>query len=73
VLDHDSPVPLHEQLAAILRERIRSGDLSGRVPSGKTLAQEYGVSHRTTERALATLKAEGLVVAVVGKGFYTVR
>ena len=60
-------------LFRFFRKHIRSGDLSGRVPSAKTLAQEQGVSHRTTERALATLKDEGLVVAVVGKGFYTVR
>ena len=64
-------MPLHEQLTDILREQIRSGKLSGRVPSAKTLAQEYEVSHRTTERALATLKDEGLVVAAHGKGFYT--
>ena len=44
----------------------------GLVPSAKSLAQEHGVSHQTTERALATLKDEGLVIAVVGKGFYTV-
>jgi DNA-binding GntR family transcriptional regulator len=73
VLDHDSPVPLHEQLATILREQIRARELTGRVPSGKTLAQRYEVSHRTSERALATLRDEGLVVAVIGKGYYVAR
>ena len=43
VLDHDSPVDLHEQLSNLLREQIKSGQLSGRIPSIKSLAQEYEV------------------------------
>lgn len=70
MLDHDSPTPLHEQVAAVLRNQIRAGELTGRVPSILTLAQEYGVSHRTSARALATLADEGLIVSVRGKGFY---
>jgi DNA-binding GntR family transcriptional regulator len=70
VLNHDSPVPLHEQLTAILRERIETGELTGRVPSILTLAQEYGISHRTSQRALTSLADAGLIVAVRGKGFY---
>jgi DNA-binding GntR family transcriptional regulator len=72
VLNHNSPVPLHEQLSGLLRDRIRSGELAGRVPSIITLAQEYEVSHRTSARALSTLAAEGLIVAVQGKGYYTI-
>jgi DNA-binding GntR family transcriptional regulator len=70
VLDHESPVPLNEQLAGLLREQIRSGKLTGRVPSILTLAQEHGVSHRTAAHALTRLKDEGLIVSVRGKGFY---
>lgn len=70
MLDHDSPVPLHEQLTSQLRDRIGAGELTGRVPSILTLAQEYGVSHRTAARALTTLKDEGVIVSVRGKGFY---
>jgi GntR family transcriptional regulator len=70
VLDHDSPVPLYEQLAAVLRGQIEDGSLTGRVPSILGLAQEYGVSHRTSAAALTILKDEGLIVSVRGKGFY---
>ena len=70
MLDHDAPVPLHEQLSQLLRQRIAAGELTGRVPSILTLAQEYGVSHRTAARALTTLKEEGTIVSVRGKGFY---
>jgi DNA-binding GntR family transcriptional regulator len=73
VIDHDSPVALHEQLASILRTMIADGQITGRVPSILALAQEYGVSHRTSQRALSTLAAEGLIVAVRGKGFYVRR
>ena len=73
MIDHHSPVPLHEQLAGILRTMIADGRIAGRVPSILTLAQEYGVSHRTSQRALATLADDGLIVAVRGKGFYIKR
>lgn len=73
VIDHDSPVPLHEQLASILRMMIANGKITGRVPSILTLAQEYEVSHRTSQRALTTLADEGLIVAVRGRGFYIKR
>jgi GntR family transcriptional regulator len=43
------------------------------VPSIITLAQDYGVSHRTSGRALRTLADEGLIVALHGKGFYVRR
>ena len=70
MVDHDSPRPLHEQLATLLRDQISSGALKRRVPSILSLAQEHGVSHRTAARALTTLKDEGLIIPVRGKGFY---
>jgi DNA-binding GntR family transcriptional regulator len=70
MLDHDSPVPLHEQLTVILRERITTGKLKGRVPSIVTLAQEYEVGHNTAQRALTTLRDEGLIVAAKGRGYF---
>jgi GntR family transcriptional regulator len=72
-LDLGSPVPLWQQLADILRAQVQSGEISGRLPSAKTLAQEYEVSHKTSERALHALVDEGLIVAVVGRGFYVNR
>jgi DNA-binding GntR family transcriptional regulator len=72
VIDHDLPMPLHEQLSGILRAKIASGEITSRVPSILSLAQEYGVSHRT-DHALQTLRDEGLIVVVRGKGFYVAR
>jgi GntR family transcriptional regulator len=70
MIDHGSPVPLHEQLTALLRGKIDSGNLQGRVPSILTLAQEYGISHRTAQRSLETLRDEGTIISVRGKGYY---
>lgn len=70
MLDRESPVDLHEQLASLLRKQISTGKLTGRIPSIKHLAQEHEVSTGTVERALATLKAENLVVPRVGRGFF---
>jgi DNA-binding GntR family transcriptional regulator len=71
-LDHDSPVPLWEQLAGQLRAEITSGRLTGRVPSATALAMSYGVSRDTALRALAELAAEGLTVARRGRGTFVV-
>jgi GntR family transcriptional regulator len=72
VVDHDSPTPVYVQLADILRDRIASGELTNRVPSVRTLAQEYGVSHITADKALRVLKDENLIRSVRGKGAYVI-
>jgi DNA-binding GntR family transcriptional regulator len=72
-IDHESGAKVYVQLADILRHRITSGDITGRVPSIKTLGQEYGVSHISAERALGILKEENLIYTVVGKGSYVKR
>jgi GntR family transcriptional regulator len=69
-IDHESATPLYVQLADLIREQIRSGELTGRVPSVKSLTQEHGVSHITAEKALDLLKTEGLIRSVIGKGTF---
>ena len=69
-IDHESSTPLYMQLAALLRGQIEDGTITKRLPSVKTLSQEYGVSHITAERALTTLKDDGLIIPVIGKGYY---
>ena len=69
-VDHDSPEPVYQQVAGILRRQIERGELTSRVPSVRTIAQEYGVSHITADRALSVLRQEGLIVSVRGKGSY---
>jgi DNA-binding GntR family transcriptional regulator len=71
-IDHDAEEPLYLQLAAILRSRIESGELERRVPSVKTLTQDYGVAQGPAERALAVLHSEGLIRSRMGRGHFVV-
>jgi DNA-binding GntR family transcriptional regulator len=70
MLNPDLPVPLWRQLVAELQARIDSGEWTARVPSIKTLAQEYETSHRTVETALTDMKDRGVIVAVEGRGYF---
>lgn len=70
MVDHDSAEPLYRQVAGMLRARIASGEITSRLPSLKTISQEYEVSHITAEKAVGLLRDEGLIVVVVGRGTY---
>src|SRR5579863_5395388 len=72
MIDRDGGPPPWMQLAAILRGQIASGQLSGRLPSEKYLAQQYQVAVGTVRKALAALRAEGLIRTEHGWGTYTV-
>ena len=72
-VDPDSATPLYVQVATLLRARIESGELTARLPSLRTITQEYGVSHITAEKAILVLREEGLVVTVIGRGTFVAR
>jgi DNA-binding GntR family transcriptional regulator len=71
-VDQLDPTPLWEQLAAILRDRIKAGDLQPRqvLPSEAHLQQEHGVSRGTVRRAVAFLGEQGWTVTVQGRGTF---
>jgi DNA-binding GntR family transcriptional regulator len=71
-IDHSAPEPVHLQLAGILRAQIASGELPPRsaLPSLTHLAAEHRLAVSTVQKALATLKAEGLIVTYKGRGTY---
>jgi GntR family transcriptional regulator len=72
--DYDplAPVPRYKQIAAILRERIESGQLEANrpIPSETDIQGEFGVARATARRAVAVLREEGLIVTVPGMGSY---
>ncbi|MGL4340318.1 MAG: GntR family transcriptional regulator [Rhodoglobus sp.] len=65
-------MPKYQQLAEVIRERVRSGDLrpGDKLPSETTLAQDHRKSLPTVRQALATLKAEGLIESRQGIGTF---
>ncbi len=64
----------YRQLASVLRDRIRSGQppAGGRMPSEKDLHDEFGLARETIRRALAVLRAEGLIDIRHGHGTFVV-
>jgi DNA-binding GntR family transcriptional regulator len=72
VIDREGKTPVYQQIAAILRDRITTGQiLPGRpVPSEPQLAGEFGVSRLTARKAVRVLADEGLVEVVTGRGAY---
>ncbi|HEV2376214.1 MAG TPA: winged helix-turn-helix domain-containing protein [Streptosporangiaceae bacterium] len=69
-VDHDLPVPPYRQLAAILRQRIADGELTGRLPGERYMAADFGVAIGTVRKALHILRGEGLIETVQGWGTY---
>lgn len=74
VIDRDGPIPPYRQIAAELRERIRSGKIppGRRIPSLVELEQQYHVARDTLRKAVKVLRDEGLVETVPGMGVYVV-
>jgi GntR family transcriptional regulator len=73
-IDPLGETPVYLQLAQILRDRIKSGDLQiGRpLPSLQTLMQQYEISRGTASRATGLLVTEGLARSVPGKGIFVI-
>lgn len=63
---------MYVQLADILRDQIRRGELQPRrpLPSIRTLQQTYEVSDGTVKKAVQILRDEGLVRTVTGRGVF---
>ncbi|MFJ5535194.1 GntR family transcriptional regulator [Streptomyces sp. NPDC093261] len=64
--------PRYVQIADDLRNKIQSGELQGgdRVPSENEISSSWSVSTITARQALATLRNEGLIEGVQGKGSF---
>ena len=73
MVSRDDPRPAYVQLAGILRERIASGAITGRLPSERELQQEFGTAPMTSRKAIRLLAEEGLVTTVPGRGSFVVR
>ncbi|MGP4092914.1 GntR family transcriptional regulator [Nonomuraea sp. KM90] len=75
MIDREGPVPPYKQVAAVLRQRIMSGQIppGRRIPSLTELEAEFGVARDTLRKAVQLLKDEGLVETVTGMGIYVVQ
>ena len=65
-------VPLHAEVAAVLRHQIMSGDRpsGSRLPALRELTEELGVARMTVIQAMNTLEDEGLIEKHSGRGTF---
>ncbi|NIK57906.1 GntR family transcriptional regulator [Kribbella shirazensis] len=72
MIDRVSGVPAYRQVAADLRGKISDGTYpaGSKLPSERTLIDDYGVSRITIREAIGLLRSEGLVVAEHGRGVF---
>ena len=63
---------LYQQLADSLRDKIYEGKYTfgDKLPSERSLAEKFGISHLTVRKALAILEEEGMLLRVQGKGTF---
>ena len=73
--DRRDPRPVYEQVAEALRQDIATGVLQpdAQLPSFQQLRDRFGISVTTAQRALRTLKDEGLIEGRTGQGTFVRR
>lgn len=72
VLNHDTLIPLHQQLSDSLRRDIQTGKYAPgqKIPTELELSEIYQVSRVTVRSALDSLVKSGLLVRQRGKGTF---
>jgi DNA-binding GntR family transcriptional regulator len=58
------------QVADDVQRRIADGEISMRLPSERSIAEDYGVAYTTVRHAMAVLRERGIIVTVHGRGTY---
>ncbi|HEY2076580.1 MAG TPA: winged helix-turn-helix domain-containing protein [Streptosporangiaceae bacterium] len=66
----DEPKFPYRRIADDLRDQIKSGELTGQLPTRAQLAESYRVSDMTVGAALKVLKDEGLIYGIAGLGTF---
>jgi GntR family transcriptional regulator len=71
-LDKHSPIPLYYQLAELLREQIRTGQLKSgdQLPPERLLSERYAISRMTARQAIAYLLRDGTLITRHGLGTF---
>jgi DNA-binding GntR family transcriptional regulator len=72
-IDMDGPDPLYVQIADLLEARIAAGAIGRRLPSVRTIAQDFGVAHATAAHAVQELTRRGVVRTTPGRGTFVQR
>jgi GntR family transcriptional regulator len=71
-INRDAADYLYVQLAALIRDRITSGELpaGSRLPTMTALSITHGVAEMTVRKALRVLADEGVIITRPGRGVF---
>lgn len=71
-VDHFDPEPKYRQIANIVREQIRAGELEPMtpIPSEARMVQIHGVARETVRQAVALLREQGWVFTIQARGTF---
>jgi GntR family transcriptional regulator len=58
------------QVADDVHRRITEGEITRKLPSERSFAEEYGVAYTTVRHAMALLRERGIIVTVHGRGTF---
>ena len=58
------------QVADDIQRRIAEGEISAKLPSERSFAEEYGVAYITVRHAMAVLREREVIVTVHGRGTF---
>lgn len=58
------------QVASDVARRIRTGEITRKLPAERALADEYGVAYVTVRHAMEVLREQGLIVTIHGRGTF---
>jgi GntR family transcriptional regulator len=67
------PESTYLQVADAIAARIRNGGYTGRLPSERDLAKEFGVAYQTLRHAMQVLRERSLIITRQGRGTFIAR
>ncbi|MFC1434276.1 GntR family transcriptional regulator [Streptacidiphilus sp. N1-3] len=71
MIEFDPTQPKWEQIAALVRERIASGEYpANHLLSEVQMEAEFGVARQTVRKAMAALREDGSIVTTPGMGSF---
>ena len=72
VLDHNSRIPIYEQIKTQIIALINSGVLApgDKLPSLRALASDLSLNFNTIKKVFALLEADGVIESRQGAGFF---
>ena len=61
------------QVAKDVERRITEGEITAKLPSERSLAEDYGVAYTTVRRAMELLRERSVIITVHGRGTFVKR